>query len=151
VRIEVGYGLEDRLTDAESRIIIEQVILPRFRQGDFSDATLEGAAAIVRVLGGRPASTDTAPLTRTANQRVDQRLVDPDAALLVMAFLGGLVMLLSIRGILAHQPRKTPTSRNEGWGESSSDSSGGGGGSSGGSDFSGGGGSFGGGGASGSW
>jgi uncharacterized protein len=51
VRIEVGYGLEDRLTDAASRTIIDQQILPRFRQGDFSAGTLEGAAAILQVLG----------------------------------------------------------------------------------------------------
>ncbi len=31
VRIEVGYGLEGTLTDAQSRIIIEQSILPSFR------------------------------------------------------------------------------------------------------------------------
>src|SRR5271167_3745453 len=42
VRIEVGYGLEDRLTDAESRTIIDQQMLPLFRQGDFSAGTLQG-------------------------------------------------------------------------------------------------------------
>src|SRR5262245_46164125 len=35
VRIEVGYGLEGTLTDAISRLIIENAILPRFRTGDF--------------------------------------------------------------------------------------------------------------------
>ena len=61
VRIEVGYGLEDRLTDAESRTIIDQQMLALFRQGDFSAGTLQGAAAILRVLGGgqaiRPETT----------------------------------------------------------------------------------------------
>jgi uncharacterized membrane protein YgcG len=31
LRIEVGYGLEDRLTDAQSSVIIHQVITPRSR------------------------------------------------------------------------------------------------------------------------
>ena len=36
VRIEVGRGLEPILTDALSKIIIENAILPRFRAGDFA-------------------------------------------------------------------------------------------------------------------
>ena len=36
VRIEVGYGPEGELTDAQSRTIIETRILPRFRRGDFA-------------------------------------------------------------------------------------------------------------------
>ena len=34
LRIEVGYGLEGTLTDLRSNEIIDQVIRPRFRQGD---------------------------------------------------------------------------------------------------------------------
>ena len=36
VRIEVGYGLEGDLTDAVTRLIIENAILPRFRAGDMA-------------------------------------------------------------------------------------------------------------------
>lgn len=35
VRIEVGYGLEGALTDAESSMIIRNVIIPAFQEGDF--------------------------------------------------------------------------------------------------------------------
>ncbi len=52
VRIEVGYGLEARLTDAQSRVIIDQVILPAFRRGDFDSGVRAGAAAMLKVLGG---------------------------------------------------------------------------------------------------
>ena len=52
VRIEVGYGLEGQLTDAQCRIIIEQVILPEFRRGDFNAGVLQGTQAILRVAGG---------------------------------------------------------------------------------------------------
>lgn len=43
VRIEVGYGLEGALTDATSKSIIENEIVPRFRQGSFEEG-IEGAA-----------------------------------------------------------------------------------------------------------
>lgn len=52
VRIEVGYGLEDRLTDAQSSVIINQIITPAFKQGDFVTGITQGAEAIVQVLGG---------------------------------------------------------------------------------------------------
>ena len=51
VRIEVGYGLEGELTDAVSRAIIEQNILPAFRQGDYEQGIVNGTAAILKVLG----------------------------------------------------------------------------------------------------
>ena len=54
VRIEVGYGLEGTLTDAQSRLIIEQSILPAFRRRDYNGGVLDGFEAILRVLGGNP-------------------------------------------------------------------------------------------------
>ena len=52
VRIEVGYGLEGELTDAQSRTIIETRILPHFRQGDFAAGIKAGVAAMIGALGG---------------------------------------------------------------------------------------------------
>ncbi|MFO7529945.1 MAG: TPM domain-containing protein [Marinobacter sp.] len=54
VRIEVGYGLEGRLTDADSSVIINRIITPAFRQGDFQSGIVNGAAAMIQVLGGEP-------------------------------------------------------------------------------------------------
>ena len=54
VRIEVGYGLEGRLTDAQSSLIINGIIVPAFQQGDFSRGITEGTEAIIQVLGGNP-------------------------------------------------------------------------------------------------
>jgi uncharacterized protein len=54
VRIEVGYGLEDRLTDAQASVIINQVMAPAFKRGDFVGGIKQGAEAIVQVLGGDP-------------------------------------------------------------------------------------------------
>ncbi len=52
VRIEVGYGLEGQLTDAQSKLIIENVILPQFRKGNFDAGVLAGTTTLLRVLGG---------------------------------------------------------------------------------------------------
>ena len=52
VRIEVGYGLEDSLTDAISSIIIQNDILPYFKKGDYDSGVLNGVKAILSVLKG---------------------------------------------------------------------------------------------------
>lgn len=52
VRIEVGYGLEPTLTDALSRRIIENEIVPNFRRGDFSQGIDRGVAAIMQAVRG---------------------------------------------------------------------------------------------------
>src|SRR5947209_9491733 len=51
VRIEVGYGLEGELTDAQSKIIIDQFMRPAFRRGDFNGGIIAGTDAIIKVLG----------------------------------------------------------------------------------------------------
>lgn len=50
VRIEVGTGLEQRLTDAEARKIIREKILPAFRDRRIVDGIDHGSTAIVREL-----------------------------------------------------------------------------------------------------
>lgn len=48
VRIEVGCGLETTLTDAEADTIIQQTILPRFREAEMPKGIAAGAEAIIR-------------------------------------------------------------------------------------------------------
>jgi uncharacterized protein len=50
IRIEVGYGLEPVLTDAMSSVIIQQAILPAFKQGNFEAGIVQGADAIISQL-----------------------------------------------------------------------------------------------------
>ncbi len=54
LRIEVGYGLEGVLTDATSNRIINEVIVPRFRQGDFYRGIAAGVDSIMSVIDGEP-------------------------------------------------------------------------------------------------
>ncbi|MCF5546550.1 TPM domain-containing protein, partial [Pseudomonas salomonii] len=54
LRIEVGYGLEGVLTDAQSWVIINQVIAPKFKAGNYSQGISDGVAAMIQVVGGEP-------------------------------------------------------------------------------------------------
>ncbi|MFL1706963.1 TPM domain-containing protein [Campylobacter sp. MOP7] len=47
IRIEVGYGLEGSLTDATSHEIIQRVIVPKFKDGNFEQGILDGVAKII--------------------------------------------------------------------------------------------------------
>ena len=50
IRIEVGYGLESALTDADSYRIINEVIRPRMRSGDVDGAVSSGVAAMLTTI-----------------------------------------------------------------------------------------------------
>jgi uncharacterized protein len=52
LRIEVGYGLEGALTDVTSKRIIDEIITPRFRSGDFAGGISAGVDRIIRVVDG---------------------------------------------------------------------------------------------------
>ena len=53
VRIEVGYGLERRVTDPFAGRVLRERILPRFRAGDFPGGIAAGSAAIIDRLRSR--------------------------------------------------------------------------------------------------
>src|SRR3954471_13565055 len=52
LRIEVGLGLEGALTDVAANRIIEEIIKPKFRSGDFAGGISAGVDRIVRVIDG---------------------------------------------------------------------------------------------------
>lgn len=54
LRIEVGYGLEGALNDATANRIIREVIVPRFREGDFFGGITAGVDRMIRVIDGEP-------------------------------------------------------------------------------------------------
>jgi len=139
VRIEVGYGLEGQLTDAQSELIIRNIMRPAFRRGDYDGGALAGAAAILQVLGVETKDVQQVLSEQAQPQSNDDTGGFPIFLVIVVIwivfgrFLWPLLFLGGFGG------------RRGGWG------GGFGGGGFGGGGFSGGGGSFGGGGASGSW
>ena len=52
ISIRTGYGIEYILTDALSRRIIENVITPHFKQGNFYKGLDDGTTSIIRVMNG---------------------------------------------------------------------------------------------------
>ncbi len=54
LRIEVGRGLEGALTDLTANRIIDETIVPRFREGDFAGGIVSGVHRIVQVVDGEP-------------------------------------------------------------------------------------------------
>jgi uncharacterized protein len=170
VRIEVGYGLEGAVSDIHAMRIIQDEMLPRFRQGDFA-AGID--AAVGRLIGLVNGEALPEPATLTAGDSMGGFIDQFLPMVLLFAFVGGGILramfgrflgaslagglgffgawwLLDVFGIALAFGLivfiVTLVSGGGGW------SSGGGGGwSSGGGGFSGGGGGFGGGGASGRW
>lgn len=143
VRFEVGYGLEGEMTDAQSRAIIEQQIIPSFKQGNYETGIVNGTAAMLNVLGWKGAP-----------QAVAEPIPGPGPAggvdWIPFIYFGMFFLVVIFRMIFGRRGRRGLWSTtSSGWGGGGW--SGGGGFSSGGGGFSGGGGSFGGGGASGRW
>jgi len=150
VRIEVGYGLEGTLTDAVSRLIIENGIAPRFRANDYPGGITRGVDDIVSVLTG-----DAEEWKQRAAKRPDRTLSWDGIFIIALIVVIFMLVFVLAAGILGGQPNgRRRGSAGSGWAAGSSSgsswSSDSSGGSSGGG-FSGGGGSFGGGGSSGSW
>jgi len=106
LRIEVGYGLEGALTDVTSRRIIDEIITPKFRTGDFGGGISDGVDRMIKVIDGEPLPIPT-PTVNFGN-------IDDLAPLFIVtlfaslgvggffrAMLGRLVGSLATGGIIA--------------------------------------------------
>jgi uncharacterized protein len=148
VRVEVGRGLEGRLTDLESGAVIERM-LPPLRAGSFGEAVERGTDGIRAALGDRTVGqlpTTAAPAREEPSRGAS--LVGLVPALLVLLLLG------TAFGRRRRRRRWSGLGAPILWGGALGGFGGGlggGGGGLGGGGFGGGGGDFGGGGASGSW
>src|ERR1700731_2317881 len=54
LRIEVGYGLEGALPGVTTKRIIDEIITPKFRSGDFAGGISAGVDRIIGVIDGEP-------------------------------------------------------------------------------------------------
>lgn len=93
LRIEVGYGLEGRITDVQAKHIIDERIAPAFRQGDYYTGVLHGIDAIGELIEGHAAPP--APVLASAPATEAER-APPQ--------LGGLVSLVVSLILLAALP-----------------------------------------------
>lgn len=181
LRIEVGYGLEGAIPDAVANRVIDEIIVPFFKQGDFYGGIQAGVARLIRLIDGEPLPPPQAR-DRSWSGIADLLPVAFIAVMIGGGFLGsllgrligaavsggivGIVFWITIGSLLGALAAGVVVflftlalggsggrgGRGDFGGWSGGYSSGSGGGwSSGGGGFSGGGGGFGGGGASGRW
>ncbi|MCK4127363.1 YgcG family protein [Ralstonia pseudosolanacearum] len=164
MRIEVGRGLEGSLTDAQSKRILQDVMAPHFRQGDFYGGLSAGISAIQTVI----AQENLPPAERGRARRTDSGIGTWLPVLFPLAIIVFFVLSAAMRsggrvaGSLPGRPGSRVMMGNRGWEPGAigglgggwgrgGDSGGGFGGGDGGGFGGGGGGDFGGGGASGNW
>ncbi len=54
VRIEVGYGLEGAIPDIAAGRVIQEYLVPKFRQGDYAGGIVDATAQLVKLIDGEP-------------------------------------------------------------------------------------------------
>ncbi|HSO19102.1 MAG TPA: TPM domain-containing protein, partial [Desulfosarcina sp.] len=103
MRIEVGYGLEGRLTDLEAGRIVRNVMAPRFKDGDFDGGIEQAVAAIVAQLEHDDAPAPAATAPAAAKQR-DTFFQGPDLGMveriLIGCFIFGIIGLFTFLGVV---------------------------------------------------
>jgi uncharacterized protein len=92
LRIEVGYGLEGPLPDAIAKRIIDDVMVPRLKSGDFYGGIDAGVDAMIKVVDGEPLP----PALEQGNARDDSRgsLILFIVAIFVVIFLAKVLRAL---------------------------------------------------------
>lgn len=102
MRIEVGYGLEGTIPDILAGRIIQNIMAPRFRDGDFDGGVTDGVNAVLAVLNGEQLEDDTD--YSVAETYGLSNLEDPDLPLgmriLLGGFIFGIIGLFTILGIM---------------------------------------------------
>jgi uncharacterized protein len=97
LRIEVGYGLEGALNDATSKRIIDEIIVPRFRRGDFVGGINAGTDSMMKVIDGEPL-----PAPRAAG--ADSAAGSPWPAMLPALLVAALALGGILRAVLGRIP-----------------------------------------------
>jgi uncharacterized protein len=93
LRIEVGYGLEGALTDVTARRIIDEIIVPRFKTGDFAGGISAGVDRVIRIIDGEPLPAPRPEATHS---------VDPDMFFNIIFSPFGFIGFAAIAGIARH-------------------------------------------------
>lgn len=153
MRIEVGYGLEPKLTDAESFRIIEEM-KPHFRTGDYATGLSNAVTSMIAATQGEFIGTGRTVDEKKESSESESFITLFILFIVIVGIINFLKQLNKVRSDRVYGPSGhyvLPGESTSWWSSSSSSAGGSSWGDSGGSSFSGGGGSSGGGGASGSW
>ncbi len=87
-RIEVGYGLEGAVPDIVAKRVLEDILFPRFRTGDFAGGIEAAADALMQASRGEEVAALARPRPRERTQGQD-----PLGTVFFLSFLGMLVAL----------------------------------------------------------
>jgi uncharacterized protein len=93
LRIEVGYGLEGALNDVTTKRIIDEVITPKFRSGDFAGGISAGLTRIIGVIDGEPLPAPVEAPSQQVNFAWVNN-INPGLALFGIIFMGGILRAL---------------------------------------------------------
>jgi uncharacterized protein len=104
VRIEVGYGLEGTLTDAVSKLIIENAIIPRFRANDIPGGVTRGVDDIISVLTG-----DAEEWKQRAAKQPDPTPPWGKILILILALGVFWLVFIMIVGAMPSHPNSSPS------------------------------------------
>ena len=110
-RIEVGYGLEPDLTDAQSGRIMQNRIIPLFKKGEMAEGVVAGVAGILEELGATPyaARAEERERTEAARRESAERTAENLKTFLFFAVVFGvatLIVIFTIRAVRRHAERK---------------------------------------------
>jgi uncharacterized protein len=117
IRIEVGYGLESSLTDAQTSRIIRDTIAPRLRAGNVDGAVQAGVDQMLLVIAASSANSGEAMPEPASNAGS----IAPALVVVIFVFLFAFVALFVM--LLARATRRGGPGRSSGGGESSGFSS----------------------------
>jgi uncharacterized protein len=92
MRIEVGYGLEPKLTDLETGRILAEIVVPAFKNGDFAGGVDKGVDAIITRLSGGEIETPAQAAVPSDIGALAPKL----GLLLIFAVVVGVFSLLAI-------------------------------------------------------
>ena len=95
IEIETGYGVEGLLPDAICKRVIENLMIPYFREGDFNTGMIEGVGAMALVLQG----ADPAEVTGED---------DPIGAIILWVTLALMIVIILIGVTVSRALRRCP-------------------------------------------
>jgi uncharacterized protein len=101
LRIEVGYGLEGRLTDIDTKMILDQIVKPEFKAGHTGEGFLKGSRAIIEKMTA----------TRE-NQAVPIAVVPPKGGMslgLILVIVAVIVLVVALIIIVARSSSGSST------------------------------------------
>jgi len=105
MRIEVGYGLEGILTDLTASRIIQFIMTPRFRDGDYEAGIVDGTLAVIDILEGGfldegLVSGENGDSEKSGLSGIESSGLTITERILFGAFIFGIIGLFTVIGIM---------------------------------------------------